>query len=320
MTIGNEMLPSHYISRQVHERRIKLKIKYLFRKKPVISLEIFPPKPESPIDTVLETVDALSALRPDFMSVTYGAAGSTKGPTVQIADIIKNKYGIEALAHVTCINSTKYEIDGILHQLKKSNIENILALRGDKPKDEIYAARKHKEYEYASDLIAHIKSLGNFCIGAACYPEIHLEAESREADLLNLKRKVDLGADFLITQLFLDNNFYYDFMEKISVMDISVPISVGIMPVINKKQIERITSLCGASIPAKFRRILDRYENNPEALKEAGIAYATEQIIDLLSSGVDGIHLYTMNKPEIAIKILGQISNIRRHLKNLNYA
>ena len=297
-----------------------MKIRDLFINKPVISLEIFPPKPETPIDTIFDTIDALSDLKPDFISVTYGAAGGSKHYTVQIADIIKNKYGIEALAHLTCINSTKKEVEDILQQLKKSNIENVLALRGDRPQDESYIAPEDNEYKYASDLIAHIKSLGDFCIGAACYPEVHIEAESCIADLRSLKRKVELGADFLITQLFLDNNFYFDFIEKIAIMDISIPVSVGIMPVINKKQIERITSLCGASIPTKFRRILDRYENNPEALKEAGIAYATEQIIDLLSSGVDGIHLYTMNKPEVARKIIKQISSIRSHFENLNHA
>ena len=164
-------------------------------------------------------------------------------------------------------------------------------------------------------MIAYIKATGGFCIGAACYPEVHTEAENALTDLLNLRRKVKAGVDFLITQLFLDNNLFYAFREKLALMEVKTPVSAGIMPVINKKQIERITSLCGASIPPKFRRILDKYEDNPEALKEAGIAYATEQIIDLLSSGVDGIHLYTMNRPEVAKKIFSQIAGIRKHLK-----
>lgn len=290
-----------------------MKIKDLYAKKTVISLEIFPPKQEAPIDTVLDTIDALSDLKPDFISVTYGATGGSKSHTVRIADLIKNKYGIEALAHLTCINSTKEEVEEILDGLKKANVENVLALRGDRPQNVSSDPPEKCAYSYASDLIAHIKTVDDFCIGGACYPEVHIEAENCVADLRNLKRKVGVGVDFLITQLFLDNNLFYDFKEKLELMELNVPVSAGIMPVINKKLIERITSLCGATIPPKFRRILDKYEHNPEALKEAGIAYATEQIIDLLSYGVDGIHLYTMNKPEVARKILGQIACIRNH-------
>ncbi|MGE5631095.1 MAG: methylenetetrahydrofolate reductase [NAD(P)H] [Caulobacteraceae bacterium] len=287
-----------------------MKIKELYKNKPVVSLEIFPPKPEASIDTVLNTIDALSDLKPDFISVTYGAGGSSKSHTVNIADIIKNKYKIEALAHLTCIGSTRNDIESILEQLKKSNIENILALRGDFPNGQSLNP-SDMQYRFARDLINHIKETDSFCIGAACYPEGHIECRDSIADLKNLKQKVDCGADFLITQLFFDNNLFYSFMEKLQLVGISLPVSAGIMPVINKKQIERITSLCGATLPVKFRRMLDRYENNPEALKEAGIAYATEQIVDLLSSGVDGIHLYTMNRPEVARKIISHISSIR---------
>jgi methylenetetrahydrofolate reductase (NADPH) len=289
-----------------------MKIKELFNKGPVISLEIFPPKPESPIDTVFNTIDELSDLKPDFISVTYGAGGSSKSHTVQIADIIKNKYGIEALAHLTCISSTTKEIDTILEKLRESQIENILALRGDRPQKDSYITTE-AQYKYAKDLITHVKKFGDFSIGAACYPEVHLEAKDSLSDLRHLKSKVEAGTDFLITQLFLDNNFFYDFKERLDSIGINLPVSAGIMPVINKSQIERITSLCGASITGKFKRILQKYEYHPEALKEAGIAYATEQIIDLLSSGVDGIHLYTMNRPEVARKIIDQISNIRSH-------
>jgi methylenetetrahydrofolate reductase (NADPH) len=293
-----------------------MRIKELYHKKPVISLEVFPPKPEMPIDGVLNTIDALSDLRPDFISVTYGAAGGSKAHTVRIADTIKNKYGIEALAHLTCINSSKDEVDSILRELENANVENIMALRGDRPADDNLRSPARGDFEFASDLILHLKTTGNFSIGAACYPEVHPEAENALADLGNLKRKVNAGVDFLITQLFLDNNFFYTFREKLALMELNVPVSAGIMPVINKKQIERITSLCGASIPPKFRRILERYENEPEALKEAGIAYATEQIIDLLSNDVDGIHLYTMNKPEVARGIIGQIGRIREYLRD----
>ncbi|KUO72675.1 MAG: 5,10-methylenetetrahydrofolate reductase [Clostridia bacterium BRH_c25] len=288
-----------------------MKIKELYKNKPVISLEIFPPKPEASIDTVLDTIDALSDLKPGFISVTYGAGGSSKAHTVRIADLIKNKYNIEALAHLTCIGSTRADIEAVLEQLKKSNIENVLALRGDIPNGESFTLQDNFHYTYAKDLINHIKESGSFCIGAACYPESHIECSDSINDLRNLKQKVDCGADFLITQLFFDNNLFYSFMEKLDILGISLPVSAGIMPVINKKQIERITNLCGATIPPKFRRILDKYGDNPEALKEAGTAYATEQIIDLLSYGADGIHLYTMNRPEVARRIISHISNIR---------
>lgn len=291
-----------------------MRIKEHYKNKPVISLEIFPPKPGSPLDGVFATIDALSVLRPDYISVTYGAAGGSRSYTVEIADTIKNKYGIEALAHLTCINSSREEVAAILERLQKANVENVLALRGDRPEDQSMASPS-TDFAYAADLIAYIKTTADFCIGAACYPEVHTEAENALADLRNLKKKVDTGVDFLITQLFLDNSLFYAFRDKLEKMRIEVPVSAGIMPVLNKKQIERITSLCGASIPPKFRRILDKYENNPEALREAGIAYATEQIIDLLSSEVDGIHLYTMNRPEVAKQIFGQISVIRKHLK-----
>lgn len=288
-----------------------MKIKDLFNGKPVISLEIFPPKPEAPIDMIFNTIHELVDLDPSFISVTYGAGGSGKGHTVEIADVIQNKYGIDALAHLTCINSTSEEICSVLKELKEANVENVLALRGDKPQGISQKELQNNTYKYASDLITHIQEFGGFSIGAACYPERHTEASDKVSDLRNLRDKINKGTDFLITQLFLDNNYFYDFQEKLDLMDITIPISAGIMPVINKKQIERITSLCGTNIPAKFKRILSKYGNNPEALKDAGIAYATEQIIDLLSSGVDGIHLYTMNKPEVARRIIEPISSIR---------
>lgn len=291
-----------------------MKIQDLFSKGPVISLEIFPPKPENPIDTIFETIHELADLDPAFISVTYGAGGSGKGHTVEIADMIQNKYGIEALAHLTCINASPEQIDDVLQGLKDANVENVLALRGDKPLDKDATALHNHTYKYAKDLIEHVQGYGDFSIGAACYPEYHVEAPDKVSDLRNLRDKVNSGTDFLITQLFLDNTYFYDFKERLDLMDITVPVSAGIMPVINKRQIERITTLCGTTIPDKFKRILNRYGDNPEALKEAGIAYATEQIIDLLSSGVDGIHLYTMNKPEVARKIIEPIRAIRSHL------
>ena len=292
-----------------------MKIKELFNRKPVISLEIFPPKPSSPIDTVISTIDALSDLEPDFISVTYGAGGTSKANTLKIVDIVKNKYNIEALAHLTCISSTEKDIEDVLGALKESNLENILALRGDIPQDENFDLGEERDFGYAKDLVGFIKEKGDFSIGGACYPEYHIESTDKLADLRNLKTKVDAGVDFLITQLFFDNNFFYDFKEKLDILGIDIPISAGIMPVINTKQIDRITELCGAAIPLKFRRILDKYEHNPKALKEAGVAYATEQIIDLLSANVDGIHLYTMNRPEVARGIIKQIDNIRNHFR-----
>lgn len=288
-----------------------MKIKDLYKNKPVISLEIFPPKPEAPIDTVLDTIDALSDLKPAFISVTYGAGGSSRSHTVKIADIIKNKYNIEALAHLTCVGSSTADINEVLEQLRKSNIENIMALRGDLPSGVGPEIWENAEYKYAKDLITHIKGSGDFCVGAACYPECHIECRDSVRDLKNLKLKADSGTDFLVTQLFFDNNLFYSFLEKLDILGVDIPVSAGIMPVINKKQIERITGLCGATLPVKFRRILDKYGDNPAALKEAGTAYATEQIIDLLSSGADGIHLYTMNRPEVARKIITHISEIR---------
>ena len=292
-----------------------MKIKELFKNKPVISLEIFPPKPESPVDTIYKTIDGLYDLKPDYISVTYGAGGSSKSHTLKIADIIKNKYNIEALAHLTCINSAKEDVDNVLKELKSYGVENVLALRGDIPLDGEFDINAERDFTYAKDLVNYIKENNDFCIAGACYPEVHIECTDSKEDLKHLKEKVDNGADFLITQLFFDNNLFYSFKEKADEIGINVPISAGIMPVINKKQIERITSLCGTSIPLKFRRILDKYEHNPEALKEAGIAYATEQIIDLLSYGIDGIHLYTMNKPEISRKIFNQIESIRSYFK-----
>jgi len=290
-------------------------IKDLYNKKPVLSLEIFPPKPTTPIDIIYDTIDGLKDLKPDFISVTYGAGGNSREHTVEIADILKNKYNVETLAHLTCYNSTRTEIENILNKLKENNVENILALRGDIPKDNLNNF-SDPQFEHASDLVKHIKKQNNFCIGGACYPEGHIECLNKIKDLKYLKAKVDNGLDFLITQIFFDNEILYDFLEKIDILGIKIPISAGVMPVINNKQIQRITQMCGTKLTQKFQRIIEKYEYNPEALKEAGIVYATERIIDLLSYGIDGIHLYTMNKPEVARKIFSNISNIRSTLDN----
>jgi len=286
-----------------------MKINEIFEKKnTTLSFEIFPPKRDGDIKTIYNTLDELAVLKPDYMSVTYGAAGSEKGDkTIKIASAIKNKYQIEALAHLTCVGATNKEISEILKRFKNENIENILALRGDIP---IGKENEKREFSHANDLIKFIKRDNNFSVGGACYPEPHIEAKSRISDIINLKKKVDNGADFLVTQLFFDNNYYYDFMKDIRSIDINVPVTVGIMPAINKRQIERMATMCGTTLPVKFKKIFDKYEDNPEALKDAGIAYASEQIIDLISSGVDGIHLYVMNKPEIAKRLVKNIGGI----------
>ncbi len=289
-----------------------MKIREMYEtKKTVISFEVFPPKAHLPIEGVYETIEALQEENPDFISVTYGAGGSSKGRTVEIATRLKQHYGIEALAHLTCISSTKQEVAQVMEQLKANGIENILAMRGDIPQDPDFTFPSPLQYEYAKDLIGQIKAEGGFSIGAACYPEGHPECPSRARDILNLKMKVEAGADFLITQLFFDNEVFYDFMEKLEIAGIDLPVSAGIMPCLNASQILRMKNLCGCEIPPKFMRIIRKYEHNPEALKEAGEAYAIGQIVDLMAWGVRGIHLYTMNRPDTTKRIMRSIGSIR---------
>jgi methylenetetrahydrofolate reductase (NADPH) len=286
-----------------------LKISELFkRKKTIVSFEVFPPNSIYSLEDVYSSIDELAKLQPDFISVTYGAGGATRGNTVEIASKIKNNNKIEALAHLTCLGAKKNEIDDILKQLRANNIENILALRGDKPKD--CTPIGEGDFKYAQDLISYVKEKREFSIGGAYYPEGHLETNDL-LDLFNLKRKVDSGTDFLISQIFFDNEFFYRFRDKLNKLQINIPLVAGIMPVTNAKQIRKITSMCGCSIPEKFQKILNKYENNTQALKEAGTAYATEQIIDLITSDIDGIHLYTMNKVDTAKKIMANIAHIR---------
>lgn len=285
-----------------------MKILNMFSKgKPIFSFEIFPPKRTAPIDTIFSTIDELSKLKPNFISVTYGASGSQADMTTcNIASIIKNKYGIESLAHLTGIHNSKEDILHILTLLKNNGIENILALRGDfNPENP-----KKGDFSHASDLVEFIKENGDFDVCGACYPESHLESKNLDDEIEKLKIKIDSGAEHLITQLFFDNNLFYEFRDKLSQKNINVPIEAGIMPVINTKQIERMVTLCGASLPQKFVKIMQRYENNPEALKDAGIAYAVDQIVELVSNDIDGIHLYTMNKPDVAKKITESTHNL----------
>lgn len=274
--------------------------------KTLLSFEVFPPKKTSPIESVYGALDELCALNPAYISVTYGAGGTAADNTCAIAGKIKNEYKIESIAHITCVNSTKSEVEKSLDSFKANNIENVLALRGDKVPD----IEPKTDFKYSSELTSFIKEKGGFHIAGACYPEVHPEAKDEITDIINLKKKVDAGAEFLISQLFFDNNIFYNFQKRCLLAGINLPIEAGIMPVVNKKQIQRMVSLCGASLPAKFSKIMNRYESNPEALRDAGIAYAVDQCVDLIANGVSGIHLYTMNNPYVARKITDAISKL----------
>ncbi|MBR4361855.1 MAG: methylenetetrahydrofolate reductase [Ruminococcus sp.] len=283
-----------------------MKVRDLFRDKTIFSFEVFPPKKTSTVDVIYQTLDELTDLNPDFISVTFGAGGSGNSFfALDIASKIKESGRIPVL-HLPCINFTRAEIDATLAEAQKRGIENILALRGDINPD----IPPVKDFAHASDLITYIKSKGDFDIAGACYPECHPDAETLEEDIENLKIKVEAGADHLITQLFFDNDSFYDFRDKAAAAGINVPIEAGIMPVVNKNQIERMVTTCGASLPRKFVKIMQRYEHNPEALRDAGIAYAVNQIVDLAASGVDGIHLYTMNNSYVARKISEAVSGV----------
>lgn len=287
-------------------------IKDIYNKqKVVVSFEIFPPKREKNFASIVQTSEKLAALKPDYISVTYGAAGEQKSTdfTIRLADEIKNTYNTEALVHLTCINSTKKQIEDNIRKIEDKGLKNILALRGDRVNNS-----NNTDFKYAKDLVK-LLSKRNFSIGAACHPEGHLETESEVLNYIYLKEKIDQGVDFLISQLFFDNNSFFIFLDNLRKLGITIPVSAGIMPVINTKQIRKITKLCGAKIPDKFERIMNRYQDNKIALKDAGIAFATEQIIDLLSYGVNGIHLYVMNKEDVATKLFDNINSIVKELR-----
>ncbi len=283
-----------------------MKVREIFEKKTVFSFEVFPPKKTSSIDVIYQTLDELHDLHPDFISVTFSAGGSGNAQfACDIASRIKEN-GITPMIHLPCINYTKDEISATLAEINKRGIENILALRGDINSD----IPPKREFAHASDLITFLRQQGEYDIAGACYPECHPDSDTLDEDIDNLKRKVDAGADHLITQLFFDNDSYYDFLDKVRAKGINVPIEAGIMPVVNKNQIERMVTTCGASLPRKFVKIMQRYEHQPEALRDAGIAYAINQIVDLAASGVDGIHLYTMNNAYVARKISEAVTGI----------
>ena len=275
----------------------------------VFSCEVFPPKRDMPVDSIYTTLDGLKDIRPDFISVTFGAGGSQVNQTThEIASIIQNRYHIPAMAHLTCVAAGRAEVDHLLAQLKGDGVENVLALRGDVNPD----IPPKTDFAHASDLVAYIHARGDFGVSAACYPEGHLESPDLVSDIRHLKEKVDAGAQHLVSQLFFDNEDFFRFLERARIAGINVPIEAGIMPVLSQHSIRRMVSMCGASMPRKLTRILAKYGDHPEALREAGIAYAIDQISDLIAGGVDGIHLYTMNNPDVAKQIAGSISAIRR--------
>lgn len=275
---------------------------------PHISFEVFPPKTDAGYDSVLAATEKIAALKPSFISVTYGAGGGTSKNTVSIASHIKDDFGVTSLAHLTCVSSTKEVVHQVIGELKENGIENILALRGDIPSEYEFPLPNH--YRYANELIEDIRQQGDFCIGAACYPEGHVETEHKKDDIINLKHKVDCGVDFLTTQMFFDNHILYNFLYRIREKGITVPVLPGIMPVTNKKQIARIGGMSGTILPERFRAIVDRFGDDQKAMQQAGIAYATDQIIDLIANGVNHIHVYSMNKPEVAAAIIRNLSEI----------
>jgi methylenetetrahydrofolate reductase (NADPH) len=269
--------------------------------KPILSFEIFPPKAVDGLNNIYDIINELKNLNPDFISVTCGTGEfSSNDSTFSISGIIKHNFGIEPLVHLTCHGTNKEYILNILNVLKNNRLTNILALRGDNNLENEQAG----DFKYASDLITFIKKQGDFHISAACYPEGHISSSSIDDDIKHLKTKVDAGASHLISQLFFDNNIFYSFLESARAAGITVPIEAGIMPIVSKKQIEKMVKLSGAKLPQTFRKIMEKYEHSPVALREAGITYAIEQIVDLTSNNVDGIHIYTMNNPEITKRII----------------
>jgi methylenetetrahydrofolate reductase (NADPH) len=285
-----------------------MKIKDKFGKdRALFSLEVFPPKKDSAIEGIYKCIDEVAAINPDYISVTFGAAGNTDDTNraVELTSYIAEK-GVTASMHLTCISSDKSDVLNILDRLRKNDIENILALRGDMPAD--LNITKH-DFKYASDLADFITKNGDFGLSGACYPEMHKESPSASADIKNLKRKIDAGVSHLVTQLFFDNELFYDFHEKLAIADINVPVDAGIMPVTNAAQIKRMVTMCGASIPTKLARIINKYGDNPTAMYDAGISYAIDQISDLLASDVDGIHLYAMNNPTTVMRIFNSIKS-----------
>ena len=276
-----------------------------------LSFEVFPPKTDTAFESVRKATEEIATLSPSFMSVTYGAGGGTSRYTLEIAKNIKSRYGIPTLAHLTCVSSTRETVLQKIEEMKEAGIENVMALRGDLPADMEGADRSGWAYRHAIDLIREIRESGaDFCIGAACYPEVHPESENQKQDIFYLKEKVDAGCSFLTTQMFFDNNLLYNFLYKIREAGITVPVIPGIMPITNANQIERAIKLSGSFMPQRFKSLVDKFGHSPDAMKQAGIAYATDQIIDLFANGITNVHVYSMNKPDVAAKIRENLSDI----------
>jgi len=277
-----------------------------------ISIEVFPPKTDSAFDGVRDAVEKIASLSPSFMSVTYGAGGGTSAYTLALAEKIKREFGVPTLAHLTCVSSTKETVRQRLAEIKSAGIENIMALRGDLTPELAASDRSKWQYSHAVELVREIKASGDFCVGGACYPEIHPESKDQAEDIRFLKEKVDAGCDFLTTQMFFDNNLLYNFLYKIREAGITVPVIPGVMPITNAKQVERAISLSGSFMPQRFKSLVDKFGSNANAMRQAGIAYATDQIIDLFANGIKNVHVYSMNKPDVAERILSNLSEILR--------
>lgn len=283
----------------------------LNRKELSLSFEVFPPKTQDVFDVVKGATEKIAALKPSFVSITYGAGGGTSKYTLKIAENIKRAYGVETLAHLTCVSSDRNTVKERIKDMCDSGIENVMALRGDIPEDRINEDRSKWDYRHAVDLIRELKSSGaDFCIGGACYPEKHPESESSREDIAYLKEKVDAGCDFLTTQMFFDNDLLYAFLYKVREAGINIPIIAGIMPITSAKQVDRAIKLSGSFMPRRFKSLVDRFGNDESAMKQAGIAYATDQIIDLYANNVKNVHVYTMNKPDVAEKIMRNLTDI----------
>ena len=286
-------------------------IDLLNQNKPSLSFEVFPPKSETTFESVKSATEEIAKLRPAFMSVTYGAGGGTSQYTLDIAKNIKSLYGVPTLAHLTCVSSTRTTVKQKIDEIKAAGIQNIMALRGDIPDALKDSDRTTWDYKYAIDLIYELKSANqDFCIGAACYPEIHPESATQKDDIKRLKEKVDAGVDFLTTQMFFDNNLLYNFLYKIREAGITLPVIPGVMPITNANQVERSIKLSGSFMPQRFKSLVDKFGYNPDAMKQAGIIYATDQIIDLFANGIKNVHVYSMNKPDVAAKIQANLSDI----------
>lgn len=294
------------------ERKSAMKIIDILKKDTLsLSFEVFPPKTETGFESVKNATEKIAELKPSFMSVTYGAGGGTSKYTLDIAKNIKARHGVPTLAHLTCVSSTKETVKERIEDIKAAGLENIMALRGDIPAEMEGADRSKWDYNYAIDLIRDIKESGyDFCIGAACYPEVHPESRNQKEDIRYLKEKVDAGCDFLTTQMVFDNNLFFNFLYKIREAGITVPVIPGIMPITNANQVERALKLSGSFMPQRFKSIVDRFGNDPAAMKQAGIAYATDQIIDLYANNITNVHVYSMNKPDVAEKIQANLSDI----------